>query len=103
MPAMLLSFFQAKVRRLSNSASHVLRWSCGPVSAATAPFCANEVGLLVLWLCTASIALAIGSGAAHQPSRQPVMLHALAKPCTTMVCSQCAGEKLATLWCAAPS
>src|SRR6267154_2030248 len=100
---MLLSLFQAKVRRLSNSASQVLRWSCGPVSATTAPFCANEVGLLVLWLCTASIAFAIGSGAAHQPSRQPVMLHAFAKPCTMIVCSKCAGEKLATLLWVAPS
>ena len=61
------------------------------------PFGQSEVGLLVLWLWMALMALAMGSGAAHQPSRQPVMLQALAKPCTMMVCSKCAGEKLATL------
>ena len=71
--------------------------------AATAPFCAKLVGLLVLWPWMASMALAIGSGAAVQPSRQPVMLHAFAKPCTMIVCSKCAGLKLATLLATAPS
>src|ERR1039457_4157951 len=100
---MPLSFCHAYVRRLLNSASQSGRWSCGPVSAATAPFWAKEVGLLVLWLWMASTALAIGSGAAHQTSRQQVMLQAFAKPCTMMVCSKWAAEKLATLLVVAPS
>ena len=72
---------------MAYSANHPGRWSCGPVSAATPPFCAKEHGLLVLWLCTASIAFAIGSGAARKPRRHPVMLHALAKPWTMIVWS----------------
>src|SRR6185369_15358196 len=99
---MEFNFCQAKLRRLSNSPSHFGKCSCEPVSAATAPFCANEVGLLVLCDWIASIAFAIGSGAARKPNRQPVMLQAFAKPCTTIVCSKCVWLKLATLLCCAP-
>src|SRR5258708_7626488 len=100
---MALNFFHAYARRCAYSPSQPAKCPCGPVRAATAPFCANEVGLLVLWLWIASIALAIGSGAAHHPSLHPVILHAFANPCTIMVWSKCACEKLATLLCVVPS
>jgi len=42
--------------RAANSRTHSWSVSFGPRSAATAPFCANEVALLVLWSCTVVIA-----------------------------------------------
>ena len=91
------------VRRLSNSASQIFRWSCGPVKAATAPFWAKVVGLLVLWLWMASMALAMGSGAAHQT--QPPAGHAtsLGQAMDDDGVLVMRGRKLATLRVVAPS
>jgi hypothetical protein len=52
-----------RARRRAYSASIVFTGSIGPVSAASAAFCAIEVGLEVEWLCRRVTACAMGSGA----------------------------------------
>ena len=54
-----------KARRSSKIRRICAMKSAPPDRAVTEAYCAMEVGLLVVWLCIAPIAFAMGSGAAR--------------------------------------
>src|SRR5277367_5076409 len=66
-----------RFRRFSYSASMGGTASIGPVMAASAAYCAMEVGFDVDWLCSLLLAATSASGASVYPMRQPVMAKVL--------------------------
>src|SRR5262245_7077763 len=85
-PGIWRSRSRTKSRRRRYSASILGTESCGPRMASTAAFCAIEVGLDVLWLCSFVMAPMMGAGASAKPMRQPVMEYVFDnEPATTTV------------------
>src|SRR5215472_19019045 len=73
MPGILLSPSTMRRRRLAYSPSICGTLSIGPVIAASAAYCAIEVGFDVDWLCSFTVAVIISAGASVYPTRHPVI------------------------------
>src|SRR5213596_3060499 len=74
---MSLSSRSTRSRRARNSSTIAFNGAVGPRRAATPAFCANAVAQVIVCSWTFTICWYIGVGATSQPSRQPVIEHAV--------------------------
>src|SRR5688572_22220062 len=89
-------------RLASNSLRIVSTDAFGPDTAATAPYCANDVQCVSDCDCSLSNSTQAGLGATAQPTRHPVMAYVFEQPSSVMVRSNMPGRLAGDRWGAPP-